>query len=203
MSAKLRGLLPFVALVIAWAVVTRGALIPAIFLPRPEEVFSTGVEMIRDGSLWVNIGASLGRVLLGTVVSVPLAVGFGVLVALSRRLASVLEPIASFFNSLDKVAAYGSQVTVALPAHGQPFADLAGRAKSIQEHHLGRLDIARAASEEAGRPLTVSEMSTHLFSPRAQGPMADSETFAHLEHLRLLGAYRRTDTDEGYLYEPA
>ncbi len=114
-----------------------------------------------------------------------------------------VDPLASFFNSLDKVAAYGSQVTVALPAHGQPFADLAGRAKSIQEHHLGRLDIARAASEEAGRPLTVSEMSTHLFSPRAQGPMADSETFAHLEHLRLLGAYRRTDTDEGYLYEPA
>ena len=104
MSAKLRGLLPFVVLVIAWAAVTRGGLIPAIFLPRPEEVFSTGLEMIRDGSLWVNIGASLGRVLLGIVVSVPLAVGFGVLVGLSRRLASVLEPVAGFFNSLSGIA---------------------------------------------------------------------------------------------------
>ena len=104
MSAKLRGLLPFVVLVIAWAAVTRGGLIPAIFLPAPEEVFRTGMEMIRDGSLWVNIAASLGRVLVGIVVSVPLAVGFGVLVGLSRRLASVLEPVAGFFNSLSGIA---------------------------------------------------------------------------------------------------
>ena len=104
MSAKLRGLLPFVVLVIAWTGVTRGGLIPAIFLPPPEEVLRTGVEMVRDGSLWVNIGASLGRVLLGIVVSVPLAVGFGVLVGLSRRLASVLEPVAGFFNSLSGIA---------------------------------------------------------------------------------------------------
>jgi len=104
MSAKLRGLLPFVVLVIAWAAVTRGGLVPAIFLPPPEEVFRTGVEMVRDGSLWVNIGASLGRVLLGIVVSVPLAVGFGVMVGLSRRLASVLEPVAGFFNALSGIA---------------------------------------------------------------------------------------------------
>jgi NitT/TauT family transport system permease protein/taurine transport system permease protein len=38
------------------------------------------------------------------VVSVPLAVGFGVLVGLSRRLASVLEPVAGFFNSLSGIA---------------------------------------------------------------------------------------------------
>jgi hypothetical protein len=27
----------------------------------------------------------------------------------------------------------------------------------------------------------------HLFSPRAWGSMAESETYAHLEHLRLQG----------------
>ncbi len=31
------------------------------------------------------------------------------------------------------------------------------------------------------------ELSTHLFKPRSLGPMADSETYAHLEHLRLMG----------------
>jgi hypothetical protein len=51
--------------------------------------------------------------------------------------------------------------------------------------------------------MSVQEMSTFLFSPRAQGPMADSETFAHLEHLRISGAYRRLDTPAGYRYEPA
>jgi taurine transport system permease protein len=99
-----RGALPFLVLIVAWAAVSRAGVLPPIFLPAPTEVLRTGWELAGDGSLWVNIGASLGRVLLGVVVSVPLAVGAGVLVALSRRVATVLEPIASFFNALSGIA---------------------------------------------------------------------------------------------------
>jgi taurine transport system permease protein len=104
LKASARGLLPFVVLVLAWAAVTRAGLVAEIFLPRPEEVLRTGWEMALDGSLWTNIVASLGRVALGLVVSVPLAVGAGVAVGLSRRLATVLEPVAGFFNSLSGIA---------------------------------------------------------------------------------------------------
>jgi glyoxylase-like metal-dependent hydrolase (beta-lactamase superfamily II) len=97
------------------------------------------------------------------------------------------DPLLRFFESLDKVAAYGRQTTVVLPAHGHAFADIAGRADSIKHHHAGRLEVLRRTSHELGRPASVVEMSTHLFSPRAQGTMADSETYAHLEHLRLMG----------------
>jgi hypothetical protein len=45
-----------------------------------------------------------------------------------------------------------------------------------------------------------SELSEHLFSARAQGAMADSETFAHLEHLRLLGEAERIERTDGYEY---
>lgn len=113
-----------------------------------------------------------------------------------------VDALQDFFSSLDKVAAYGDQVKVSLPAHGNVFDDLAGRATAIKEHHLERLDRVRHASEEKGRPLTVPEVSTYLFSPRAQGPMADSETYAHLEHLRLLGEYQRIESDGNYLYAP-
>ena len=104
LKGSLRGLMPFAVLVLAWAAVTRAGLVAEIFLPRPEEVLRTGWEMARDGSLWTNIVASLGRVALGLVVSVPLAVGAGVAVGLSRRLAAVLEPVAGFFNSLSGIA---------------------------------------------------------------------------------------------------
>ena len=104
LASVLRGLLPFVVIVLGWAAVTRAGLVAEIFLPRPEEVLRTAVTMIGDGSLWTNIVASLGRVALGLVVSVPLAVGAGVAVGLSRRLAAVLEPVASFFNSLSGIA---------------------------------------------------------------------------------------------------
>lgn len=110
------------------------------------------------------------------------------------------DPLARFFDSLDKVAAFGPEVTVALPAHGRPFADLGGRAEAIKQHHLERLDVLRAAAIEIGRPARVTELSAHLFSERAQGPMADSETFAHLEHLRLAGEARRLERADGYEY---
>jgi glyoxylase-like metal-dependent hydrolase (beta-lactamase superfamily II) len=110
------------------------------------------------------------------------------------------DPLDRYFASLAKVAEYGPTVAIVLPAHGHPFDDLAGRTKAIREHHLGRLDLLRRASAEIGRPARVQELSEHLFSPRAQGPMADSETFAHLEHLRLAGELERTDTPAGFEY---
>ncbi len=110
------------------------------------------------------------------------------------------DPLALFFDSLAKVAAYGQQVKVALPAHGHPFSDLAGRANEIKRHHEGRLDKLRATANELDRPSTVMEMSTHLFSQRAQGMMADSETFAHLEHLRLAGEMDRRSNDGVFEY---
>ena len=69
-----------------------------------------------------------------------------------------------------RCAALGPDVTVVLPAHGHPFADLAGRAKAIREHHLARLDTgARPQPGDAGRPLSVQEVSTVLFSATGAG----------------------------------
>jgi NitT/TauT family transport system permease protein/taurine transport system permease protein len=104
MKATLRGALPFAVLVLAWALVSRAGLLPPMFLPPPGEVARTAWELARDGSLWINVAASLGRVLLGIVFSVPLAVALGVTVGLSRRLAPVVEPIVGFFNALSGIA---------------------------------------------------------------------------------------------------
>jgi NitT/TauT family transport system permease protein/taurine transport system permease protein len=104
LAAAARGVAPFVVLVAAWATVTHTGMVPALFLPPPGDVLRTAWELGGDGSLWVNIAASLGRVLLGVVASVPLAVGLGVLVGLNRRLAPVVEPIVSFFNALSGIA---------------------------------------------------------------------------------------------------
>ncbi|MEO5974630.1 MAG: MBL fold metallo-hydrolase [Ilumatobacteraceae bacterium] len=100
-----------------------------------------------------------------------------------------LDPLAGFFASLDKVATFGWGVKVSLPAHGNPFSDLAGRCEEIKEHHLHRLEKLRQIATGFAKPATVTEFSGHLFSPRAQGPMADSETYAHLEHLRIRGEF--------------
>ena len=55
-----RGVLPFAIILIVWALATRAGVLPAIFLPSPGDVARTAWAMLKDGSLWINIGASLG-----------------------------------------------------------------------------------------------------------------------------------------------
>jgi glyoxylase-like metal-dependent hydrolase (beta-lactamase superfamily II) len=110
------------------------------------------------------------------------------------------DPLSLFFDSLERMHTLEG-VQVVLPAHGHPFTDLDGRADAIRAHHESRLGLLRSASADLGRPATVMELSTHLFSARAQGPMADSETYAHLEHLRHQGQARRRKAGDQLLYQ--
>ena len=59
-----RGAAPFAVILIAWALVTRAGVLPAIFLPPLGDVAKTAWQMLLDGSLWTNILASVGRVLI-------------------------------------------------------------------------------------------------------------------------------------------
>jgi glyoxylase-like metal-dependent hydrolase (beta-lactamase superfamily II) len=109
-----------------------------------------------------------------------------------------VDPLAEFFSSLDKVGELGSQMKLALPAHGNPFTNVVERVQDIKDHHVERLEKLRSIGDEFDRPATVMEIAGHLFSARAQGPMADSETFAHLEHLRIAGDFSVREKD-GFL----
>ena len=108
------------------------------------------------------------------------------------------DPLAHFFTSLDRTAALEG-VTQVLPAHGQPFADLAGRCDAIKDHHGDRIERLREICQSLG-PATVMDVSRHLFQERNWGPMAESETFAHLEHLRLLGEVERSEDGAAFVY---
>ncbi len=104
------------------------------------------------------------------------------------------DPLALFFESLARMADQEG-VSVALPAHGKPFTDLRGRSEHIIEHHGDRLQIIRDAAERVPDG-TVNDYMRVLFRERSWGEMAESETYAHLEHLRELGEFARW-TDDG------
>ncbi len=111
------------------------------------------------------------------------------------------DPLAEFFSSLGRLEELDG-VTVALPAHGHPFTDLGGRARHIIEHHEDRLDIVRGAWPDLPNG-TVRDFMRVLFRERSWGDMAESETYAHLEHLRELGELIRSDADGVARYAPA
>ncbi|HXX46942.1 MAG TPA: MBL fold metallo-hydrolase [Myxococcota bacterium] len=113
-------------------------------------------------------------------------------------ISSSRDPLASFFYSLDRVAEING-IKHALPAHGHPFSDLRARTEAIKRHHYERLDKIRAISRELG-PASVEDISKKLFQPRSWGAMAESETYAHLEHLRLAGQAESHREGEKLIY---
>ena len=111
------------------------------------------------------------------------------------------DALADFFAGLDRVADL-DDVELVLPAHGFPFSDLAGRAQAIKDHHAARLDHLEEIAGQIGENDVIS-FSHELFQERSWGPMAESETYAHLEHLRLAGRARRVEHEGSMRYRLA
>ena len=123
------------------------------------------------------------------------------LMLLDCRSGVIRDPLKAFVESLDRVAGIEG-IEKVLPAHGHPFTDLPARVEDIKGHHMERLDKLRAVAGSIGAA-TVEEFSHHLFRKARWGPMASSETYAHLEHLRLMGDAERREENGTLLYEVA
>jgi glyoxylase-like metal-dependent hydrolase (beta-lactamase superfamily II) len=96
------------------------------------------------------------------------------------------DAVSDFVASLERVAAL--EISLVLPSHGEPFTDAAGRAAQLIAHHERRLQ--RLIHELAAGPRAEAELSTAIFGHLKisdQIMMAQMETHAHLEHLRLKG----------------
>lgn len=90
------------------------------------------------------------------------------------------DPLGDYLDSLRRVRAL--PVRRVLPAHGEPFDDLAGRVDELLEHHRLRLDTLL----ELCTGLDSYAIAMRLF-PRLRSPnearFALAETLAHLRHL--------------------
>lgn len=103
------------------------------------------------------------------------------------------DPLGSYLSSLRAMLPLGG--VFAYPGHRDPFADLAGRAAALLEHHDRRLLRMLELIEEAGA-LTAFELCERLFGARLRGNphnlrFAMAETIAHLVRLELSGAAKR------------
>jgi len=111
------------------------------------------------------------------------------------------DALKSYIQTLDLVAALDG-VKMGLPAHGHPFDDVPGRVEAIKEHHDERMQLLARASEAIG-PATVQQLSHEIFPRKHWGVMAESETFAHLEHMVLEGEAERWTEHGTYVYRIA
>jgi glyoxylase-like metal-dependent hydrolase (beta-lactamase superfamily II) len=104
--------------------------------------------------------------------------------------AASADPLGEYLAALQVVVERAPRL--ALPGHGDPIADPAGRARALVAHHRERLEATAAAL--GGEPRSAFEVSLPLFGaeldPSARR-FAVAETLSHLERLvREGGALR-------------
>jgi glyoxylase-like metal-dependent hydrolase (beta-lactamase superfamily II) len=104
------------------------------------------------------------------------------------------DPLGDYLASLERTVALAPRL--ALPGHGEPIHDPAGRARELVEHHRRRLDETEGLLDRSAR--TGYGVSLSLF-PDAERPtqrrFAVAETLAHLE--RLVCEDRAARADDG------
>jgi glyoxylase-like metal-dependent hydrolase (beta-lactamase superfamily II) len=103
---------------------------------------------------------------------------------------SRLDPLGDYLGALEETIAL--EARLALPGHGEPIVDPAGRARELIEHHRERLAATAAALGD--EPRSGYEVSHPLFgddlTPSARR-FAVAETLSHLERLVLEGGATR------------
>jgi glyoxylase-like metal-dependent hydrolase (beta-lactamase superfamily II) len=108
------------------------------------------------------------------------------------------DPIQDHLESLARIAALATPVTLALPGHGAEFTGLAARIEHLRAGHARRSAHVLAALGDQSGPATALAIAEAVFRGRLHTPedrwLALGETLAHLEHLRAQGRVAREDT---------
>jgi NitT/TauT family transport system permease protein/taurine transport system permease protein len=95
---------PFAILIVLWAVLVPYFDVNPRLFPHLSSVILAAVEGIRDGSLLGHIGASLLRVLVGTVLALVASIPLGIAMGVSPAVSAFLTPPLRFFSVLAGIA---------------------------------------------------------------------------------------------------
>lgn len=94
---------PAVLLMLWWAVTAAG-LLSAVQLPSPGAVLSAGVNLLERGDLWLHVGISTQRVLLGFLLGAALGLAVGSALGLSRWADALFAPLIGALRAVPSLA---------------------------------------------------------------------------------------------------
>lgn len=163
--------------------------------PRPTRRVHHGEHLVLGGREWWAVhtpGHTVDHLCLYDPEHGLLLSGDHVLPSITPHVSGVGrggDSLRSYLATLDLVGRLEG-VELALPAHGHPFTDLPGRVEAIKRHHEERMELLADASRALGAA-SVDELAREVFPRKHWGIMAESETFAHLEHMVHAGRAER------------
>lgn len=96
------GTISVIALVLAWQI--GSVRLGSIMFPPPAKALEAWWEMARDGSLALNVGVSLMRILIGFILGVLVGVPIGLAMGLFTPVMIVFEPYVQFLRFVPPIA---------------------------------------------------------------------------------------------------
>ncbi len=96
--------LPLLILLVVWETIVRGFDVNPRVFPSIVPVSQAALESLADGTLIRHIGASVGRILLGTAIGIVLAVPLGIAMGVNNGVAAFFTPLLRFFSVLAGIA---------------------------------------------------------------------------------------------------
>ncbi|MBD3108040.1 ABC transporter permease [Bacillus sp. AGMB 02131] len=91
-------------LIAFWQLVCSIGLVNELTLPSPYIVFTVGIELVLDGTLWIEIKASLLRISLGYLIGCFVGIVVGVLFGISKISERIGMPIVNLLYPIPKIA---------------------------------------------------------------------------------------------------
>lgn len=99
---SLPGIAIIVLLLVAWWLAVRAT--GSVIFPTPWQVATGTIELVRDGTLWEHIGASLGRVGAGFALAVLVGVPLGLWMGWKRGAHDTLNPLFQILRPISPIA---------------------------------------------------------------------------------------------------
>ncbi|WP_394822925.1 ABC transporter permease [Pendulispora albinea] len=178
----LHGLFVPCALLAAWEITARAGALPEFVLPAPSAVALELVDMMKTGQLWLHLGASVVRVLVGFALGAVVGAVLGFGVGLDPRGEALLDPTVQALRSVPSLAwvpllllwmGIGEAPKITLIAIGSFFpvylnaiAGVRSTDRKLIElghiHGLPRLGIVRAVILPSSLPSLLTGLRTGL-----------------------------------------
>ncbi|WP_040226613.1 ABC transporter permease [Bhargavaea cecembensis] len=103
MRLLIKRLVFFASLFIIWQLAIRLLDVPPVIMPAPTDVFAALGEMIADGTLFRDLGASFMRLAAGLAIALLIGLGLGILLAKSKTADETLGSLILALQSIPSI----------------------------------------------------------------------------------------------------
>ena len=107
-----RYLVVWVAILVTLELLVRTGVRTGLFFPAPSSVAASLVQMIGNGSLLGNLGATMTRIVMGLLVGASIGVSLGLAMGTSKRLRRLVDPVVAALHPIPRLAFFPLLIVV-------------------------------------------------------------------------------------------